>query len=301
MWTPGYWAYTDDGYEWVDGAWVLAPYVGALWTPGYWGWGDSGYFWNTGYWGRNIGYYGGINYGFGYFGAGFYGGYWDRDRFFYNRGYNHLDYDHIHNVYDRHENGFSNRPGGPSFDRGHQDRGGHDGLRGDRGASIGGNNYGDHRGHDVQRGSGYPDNRQRGYVGNNNSRQEYNGYRQGHGDVSREPNTGRPSYGDINVNSSGSHSNIMRGNNAPESRSNYGNSSAVHNNIGAGNPGGGGGAPRGYPGGGGGNPGGGGGGGSFHGGGESRGGGNPAGGGGGNQSGGGHGGGEQHGGGSGRR
>ncbi len=33
------------------GAWVLAPYTGALWTPGYWGYGGGGYFWNVGYWG----------------------------------------------------------------------------------------------------------------------------------------------------------------------------------------------------------------------------------------------------------
>ena len=38
MWTPGYWAYGPDGYYWVPGTWVPAPYVGALWTPGYWGW-----------------------------------------------------------------------------------------------------------------------------------------------------------------------------------------------------------------------------------------------------------------------
>ena len=33
MWTPGYWGYGPDGYYWVPGAWVPAPYVGALWTP----------------------------------------------------------------------------------------------------------------------------------------------------------------------------------------------------------------------------------------------------------------------------
>ncbi len=76
IWTPGYWAWTDDGYQWVDGAWVLPPYTGALWTPGYWGYGPGGYLWNAGYWGPTVGYYGGINYGFGYFGTGFYGGYW---------------------------------------------------------------------------------------------------------------------------------------------------------------------------------------------------------------------------------
>ena len=51
IWTPGYWAYIDGGYEWIDGAWVLAPYVGAVWTPGYWGYAPRGYFWNPGYWG----------------------------------------------------------------------------------------------------------------------------------------------------------------------------------------------------------------------------------------------------------
>jgi len=90
IWTPGYWAYTDDGYEWVDGAWVLAPYTGALWTPGYWGFNDGLYLWNAGYWGPTVGYYGGINYGFGYFGVGFYGGYWNHGSFFYNREYNHF-------------------------------------------------------------------------------------------------------------------------------------------------------------------------------------------------------------------
>jgi len=37
MWMPGYWAYSnDDGdYYWVPGAWVPAPYQGALWTPPY--------------------------------------------------------------------------------------------------------------------------------------------------------------------------------------------------------------------------------------------------------------------------
>ena len=39
MWTPGYWAYSNDNgdYYWVPGMWVPAPYLGALWTPPYWG------------------------------------------------------------------------------------------------------------------------------------------------------------------------------------------------------------------------------------------------------------------------
>jgi hypothetical protein len=94
IWTPGYWAYDDEaGYYWVPGAWVLAPYTGALWTPGYWGWGDGGYFWHAGYWGPHVGFYGGVNYGFGYFGRGFEGGYWDHDRFRYNTAIMHVDHD----------------------------------------------------------------------------------------------------------------------------------------------------------------------------------------------------------------
>ncbi|MEO6923394.1 MAG: YXWGXW repeat-containing protein, partial [Bryocella sp.] len=85
IWTPGYWAWGPGGYYWVAGAWVYPPYVGALWTPGWWGGYGGGYLWNAGYWGRNIGYYGGINYGYGYFGSGFYGGYWNSGRFMYNR------------------------------------------------------------------------------------------------------------------------------------------------------------------------------------------------------------------------
>ena len=116
IWTPGYWAWTDDGYDWVDGAWVAAPYTGALWTPGYWGGYGGGYMWNPGYWGMSIGYYGGINYGFGYFGTGFYGGYWGGGRFFYNRGYTNItNITNIHNVYNRPYNGIGIHPGGPSY------------------------------------------------------------------------------------------------------------------------------------------------------------------------------------------
>ncbi len=117
IWTPGYWAWTDDGYQWVDGAWVTAPYAGALWTPGYWGYNDGAYLWNAGYWGREVGYYGGINYGFGYFGTGFYGGYWGGDRFFYNRAYNRFDRGFRGEFYDRREAGFDGRPGGAAFAR----------------------------------------------------------------------------------------------------------------------------------------------------------------------------------------
>jgi hypothetical protein len=70
-----------------------------LWTPGYWGWVDDRYFWHAGYWGPTVGFYGGINYGFGYFGIGFLGGHWDHDRFFYNRAVNNFGGVRITNVY----------------------------------------------------------------------------------------------------------------------------------------------------------------------------------------------------------
>ena len=58
--------------------------VGVLWTPGYWGWGGSAFLWHEGYWGPHVGFYGGINYGFGYGGVGFFGGRWDGGHFAYN-------------------------------------------------------------------------------------------------------------------------------------------------------------------------------------------------------------------------
>ena len=84
MWTPGYWAYGDEGYFWVPGVWVQPPSVGVLWTPGYWGWGGGVYSWNAGYWGPTVGFYGGVNYGYGFSGVGFEGGRWDGGHFSYN-------------------------------------------------------------------------------------------------------------------------------------------------------------------------------------------------------------------------
>lgn len=77
LWTPGYWAWSPEngGYYWVPGTWLLPPQVGVLWTPGYWGWGGNTFIWNPGYWGPHIGFYGGVNYGFGYTGSGYEGGY----------------------------------------------------------------------------------------------------------------------------------------------------------------------------------------------------------------------------------
>jgi len=96
IWTPGYWAYGPSGYYWVSGTWELAPFVGALWTPGYWGWGGGVYMWHAGYWGHHVGFYGGVNYGFGYTGVGYAGGYWHNGAFTYNRTVNHISGGNFH-------------------------------------------------------------------------------------------------------------------------------------------------------------------------------------------------------------
>jgi hypothetical protein len=99
IWAPGYWAYDPDGYYWVPGTWVLAPAVGLLWTPGYWGWRDGGYWWHRGYWGPHVGFYGGINYGYGYGGHGYTGGEWRGHSFYYNRAASNVDPGRSRHVY----------------------------------------------------------------------------------------------------------------------------------------------------------------------------------------------------------
>ena len=103
IFTPGYWAWvnSDQGYYWVPGTWVAAPQPGYLWTPGYWG-GTGGVFsWNEGYWGTHVGFYGGVNYGFGYGGSGFQGGYWRHGHMFYNRSVVNVGTRNITNVYSK--------------------------------------------------------------------------------------------------------------------------------------------------------------------------------------------------------
>src|SRR5580658_5269432 len=101
LWTPGYWANGDEGYFWVPGTWVEPPSVGLLWTPGYWGWGGDAFAWNEGYWGQSVGFYGGVNYGFGYGGVGYGGGYWNNGGFYYNTSVNNVGGVHITNVYNK--------------------------------------------------------------------------------------------------------------------------------------------------------------------------------------------------------
>ena len=120
IWTPGYWAWNDGAYYWVPGTWVLPPEVGLLWTPGYWDWDDDAYEWHAGYWGPHVGFYGGVDYGFGYDGDGFVGGYWHRGVFFYNRAVVRVGPEFERNVYyhpvvyrESHEHvSFNGGPGG---------------------------------------------------------------------------------------------------------------------------------------------------------------------------------------------
>ena len=120
LWTPGYWAWDPDNadYYWVPGAWVEAPEVGYLWTPPWWGWADGAWVFNEGWWGPTVGFYGGISYGFGYFGVGFVGGRWDGGHFFYNRAVWNINTVSIHNVYEERVNvnvnhvSFNGGPGG---------------------------------------------------------------------------------------------------------------------------------------------------------------------------------------------
>ena len=98
IWTPGYWAYGPDGYYWVPGTWVVAPVVGYLWTPDIGAGAAALSFGTQDIGGPQVGFYGGVNYGFGYTGYGYQGGYWQRNRqFYYNRTVNNVN--NINNVH----------------------------------------------------------------------------------------------------------------------------------------------------------------------------------------------------------
>jgi hypothetical protein len=58
------------------------------------------YGWHGGYWGPHIGFYGGVNYGFGYGGVGFVGGEWRGGVFAYNRAVANFGSVHVTNVYE---------------------------------------------------------------------------------------------------------------------------------------------------------------------------------------------------------
>jgi hypothetical protein len=99
LWTPGYWVWRGTAYGWVPGAWLQPPAVGLLWTPAYWSFSGRGYRFHPGHWGPEVGFYGGINYGFGYFGSGYTGGHWVGNSFAYNSSVNHLNPRAVHTIY----------------------------------------------------------------------------------------------------------------------------------------------------------------------------------------------------------
>jgi WXXGXW repeat (2 copies) len=103
IWVPGFWAWdeTQADYYWVPGTWVEPPQPELLWTPAYWGWDEGRYRFHSGYWGREVGFYGGIDYGYGYGGEGYAGGRWDNGHFFYNRLVNNIENVRITNVYNQ--------------------------------------------------------------------------------------------------------------------------------------------------------------------------------------------------------
>jgi hypothetical protein len=72
-----------------------------LWTPAYWSWVEGRYVFYPGYWAREVGFYGGIDYGYGYTGEGYLGGRWENGAFFYNRAVNNLENVRITKVYNQ--------------------------------------------------------------------------------------------------------------------------------------------------------------------------------------------------------
>ena len=100
LWTPGYWAWDGSAYYWVPGVWASPPSAGVFWTPSYWAYAGTVFVFHRGYWGPHVGYYGGINYGFGYGGVGYMGGRWVGNAFEYNRAVNNVNASVVHHVYD---------------------------------------------------------------------------------------------------------------------------------------------------------------------------------------------------------
>jgi hypothetical protein len=54
---------------------------------------------HAGYWGPHVGFYGGVNYGFGYGGVGFAGGRWVGNSFAYNQSVTNVNVTVVHNTY----------------------------------------------------------------------------------------------------------------------------------------------------------------------------------------------------------
>jgi len=101
VWVPGYWAWNGDEYYWTPGYWATPPAVGLYWTPPYWAFVDGSYDFYPGYWGPTVGFYGGVDYGSGYTGEGYQGGFWRNDQFVYNTAVNNLGALAIANTFSR--------------------------------------------------------------------------------------------------------------------------------------------------------------------------------------------------------
>ncbi len=101
MWTPGYWDWSDsdDDYYWEPGSWIEPPSAGLYWTPGYWRYYNGSYLFSDGYWGPDVGFYGGVDYGYGYGGDGYYGGRWQGSQFYYNSAANNFGPRQINTTY----------------------------------------------------------------------------------------------------------------------------------------------------------------------------------------------------------
>jgi YXWGXW repeat-containing protein len=99
LWTPGYWYWRNHAYVWISGAWVKPPQEGVLWTPAYWDRAGAVFVFHPGHWGSTVGFYGGVNYGYGYIGNGYTGGHWIGNSFAYNSAVNHVDPTAVHHTY----------------------------------------------------------------------------------------------------------------------------------------------------------------------------------------------------------
>ena len=99
LWTPGYWAYGEAGYYWVrePGCLLPGPVFSGLLATGVLV--ADFMLWHAGYWGPHVGFYGGVNYGYGYGGVGFYGGRWEGGHFAYNTAVLHVNTTIVHNTY----------------------------------------------------------------------------------------------------------------------------------------------------------------------------------------------------------
>jgi hypothetical protein len=117
VWTPGYWDWDESAadYYWSPGTWVQPPRPGLLWTPGYWRSVGGRYGFAPGHWGARVGFYGGVDYGYGYDGEGYRGGHWQGDHFAYNQTVNNTGAVHVAAVYSEPA---GRRGGGASFNGG---------------------------------------------------------------------------------------------------------------------------------------------------------------------------------------